>query len=199
MLAKTLSESGINNSEVGLSLFEDLYPDIDTIKLSRVSNFFEHLWTRYLESSFYPQSSDIIFKSLVISAMYKSGLSPLYFQASFYPFPNIDFDCSSYSKLFGPITLSFAMSFKSADQTLALKSTVLKQVHPRSKSFLITMDAREAAVVNKKIGVGLVLGLDKVIVANSPAFDELVGDLKSYNLYQPNPVDVLTSTRFIGN
>jgi len=78
-----------------------------------------------------------------------------------------------------------------------MKASILKQAYPRSKSFLITMDEREAGVVNEKIKTGLVFGLDDVIVANQSSFDDLINELQNYTLFEPEPIDFLKSTRFI--
>ena len=64
--------------------------------------------------------------------------------------------------------------YKQAD----LESIALKYVHRKALSYLITLDEKEANGVKNKIVSGDVIGLDNVIVATNPEFDELILELK---------------------
>ena len=56
---------------------------------------------------------------------------------------------------------------------------------------------KEAATNNAKIESGLILGLDEIVVATQPAFDELITELKELTYYKPEKIDVLVSSRVI--
>jgi len=193
-----LYETGFLNTPDSRESFKNLFASHEACQIGSSSSQIRSMWDTYLASSFYPRCNDAIFNSLVTLMLGKQRIRPLYFQAQFYPFSNIEYECATYSKVYGPIIITPSLNITSKLSAISLKSAILKSIHRRSKSFLITMDERKAAVVNQKIGVGLVLGLDKVVVASSSGFDTLIQDLKSYTLYKPEPVDVLTSTRFIG-
>ena len=74
---------------------------------------------------------------------------------------------------------------------------MLRQVHRKSECYLITLNKNEARSVQKKINEGQVLGLDKVYLADENGFNELVEHLKSFTLYQPDKIDIITSKRII--
>ncbi len=74
---------------------------------------------------------------------------------------------------------------------------MVRQVHRKAKSYLITLDTKAANLVNRKIENGQVLGLDNVIVATSNAFDILITELSHMQFYTPAKIDVLSSKRLI--
>ncbi len=98
---------------------------------------------------------------------------------------------------FGPIIFSAKTSLRERYKQADLEGMMLRQVHRRSKSYLITLNELEANNVNEKIKNGQVLGLDSVIVASNESFDELIAKLKTYNYYKPEKIDILTSARLI--
>ena len=138
-----------------------------------------------------------IFQRLIVSIFYCNKISPLYFDSSFFPYKNIEFDCATFSKENGPIIIHLIKNCESSLGEIINKNNLLRQIYPTLISFLVTMDAKEAANANKKIKTGQILGLDEVVVADTAAFDKLIDELKTYTLYDPEPVEVLTSTRFI--
>lgn len=74
---------------------------------------------------------------------------------------------------------------------------MLRQVHRRSKSYLITLEKGEATTVRKKISEGQVLGLDDVILATSESLDMLIDELAGYTYIKPPRVNIVSSTRII--
>ena len=176
-------------------IFDDLYSDILTITYSSEASLINDLWVRYT-----PTNSALngnVFEGILASVLYRSGILPLYVQAKLSYVPNVDFDFVAYTKEFGPIILSAKTSLRERYKQADLEGMMLRQVHRKSKSYLITLNVAEANSVNNKIENGLVLGLDDVIVATDEKFDKLIVELKTYHYYQPEKIDVLTSTRLI--
>lgn len=176
-------------------IFDDIYSDILTFKYSSESEFIAELWQRYEANSV--SMNGAVFEGLLATILYKSGVLPLFVQAKLSFVPNVDFDFVAYSREFGPVILSAKTSLRERYKQADLEGMMLRQVHRRSKSYLITLNAKEAKSVNKKIEKGLVLGLDKVVVATEPSFDELIDELKTMHFYRPDKIDVLISSRVI--
>jgi hypothetical protein len=63
-----------------------------------------------------------------------------------------------------------------------VEAIALKYVHRKALSYLITLEENEAKSVKAKIKSGDVICLDNVIVATSSEFDELIADLKKFQL-----------------
>ena len=63
---------------------------------------------------------------------------------------------------------------------------MVRQVHRKTKSYLLTLDVAEARRINKKIDEMQVLGIDRVVVAKNPEFDELIKELRSYFISLPH-------------
>ena len=78
-----------------------------------------------------------------------------------------------------------------------IEGMMMKQVHKRAKSYLLTLDLKEAGNVSKKIDDGRVLYIDKVCVPTEPEFDDLIKELKTYCLYEPGSVPVVQSKKII--
>lgn len=176
-------------------IFDDIYSDILTFKYSSESKFISDLWDRYEANSV--SMNGAVFEGLLATILYRSGVLPLFVQAKLSFVPNVDFDFVAYSREFGPVILSAKTSLRERYKQADLEGMMLRQVHRRSKSYLITLNAKEAKSVNKKIQTGLVLGLDKVVVATEPSFDELIDELKTMHFYRPDKIDVLISSRVI--
>ena len=111
--------------------------------------------------------------------------------------PNVEFDFVAYSQQHGPIILSAKTSLRERYKQADLEGMMIRQVHRRAKSYLLTLDYKAALLVNDKISKGQVLGLDKVIVATDRAFDDLIKSLQNFDFYEPKPIEVLTSKRLI--
>jgi hypothetical protein len=78
-----------------------------------------------------------------------------------------------------------------------LEAIVLKNVHRKALSYLITLEENEALSVKNKINAGDIIGLDDVIVATKPEFDEFITRIKQYALSEPPSVKVIESNQAI--
>jgi len=111
--------------------------------------------------------------------------------------PNAHFDVLVYTKEIGPIVLSAKTSLRERYKQADLESQALRGVHRRSKTYLITLDEREAAGVARKIESGDVIALDSVVVANNSDFDRLISDLSDYTFIKAPEFSAVTRGRYI--
>lgn len=176
-------------------LFDSLYTDILTKPFTSESAFVTELWGRYPQGT--PSLNGAVFEGILAAIFYRSNILPLFIQAKLSFVPNVDFDFVAYSEEYGPVILSAKTSLRERYKQADLEGMMLRQVHRKAKSYLLTLNKQEAKSVNNKIDDGRVLGLDKVIVATQPEFDQLILELKQLSYCKPEKIDVLTSTRLV--
>ena len=78
-----------------------------------------------------------------------------------------------------------------------MEAIALKYVHRKALCYLITLDENEANRTKEKIKRGDIIGLDKVIVATSNEFDDLIGELKGYEFLEPPTVKIIESNQIV--
>ena len=177
-------------------IFDRLYSDILDDTFITPSDFIGRMWSRYEDGE--PSLNGKVFEGLLACLLYRMEVLPIYLQAKLAFVPNVDFDFVLYSKEFGPVVLSAKTSLRERYKQADLEGMMLRQVHRRSKCYLLTLNQSEAANVRRKISSGEVLGLDDVILATSEDFDGLVSELSGYTYVKPPKVDVISSSKIIG-
>ena len=180
-----------------LEVFNKIYPDILTCEFVSEYQFILEMWSRYEFSKKSNNLDSHIFRALISVLFYKRKILPIHANASLNYLPNHNFNFVAYTEECGPIILSTQPKMSGRYKEVGLAVAVLRHVHRAAKSFLITLDAKEAKTVNKKIKNDLALGLDEVVVATAPEFNKLIKTLKSFTYIAPPKVDVLTSKRII--
>jgi len=188
----------ISTNGKSAELFEELFPKILENNYSSPSSFIKKNWAVYKnDPTGNSNVNGAIFEYLLASIFYLEGIKPIFFQAQVVFVPNVNFDFLCYSKEFGPIVFSAKTSLRERYKQADLEAMALKNVHRKSKSYLITLNETEANSVNKKIASGDVIGIDEVIVASSFNFDELLRSMKEYSFIKPEKVDIITALRTI--
>ena len=179
-------------------IFDQKYKDVLEVEIKSCSDFIKEMWTRYLaRRTKNPGLNGYVFEGLLAVLFYRLGISPIFLQAKMAFIPNVEFDFVAYSKEIGPIVLSAKTSLRERYKQADLEGMMMRQVHRRAKSYLLTLNAAEAKNINSKIQEGKVLGLDRVYVASESEFDDLVEELTSYTLIEPAAKPVVQSSRII--
>ncbi len=199
--SKELNELGLISGNRVSDIFDEFYSDILTRNFDSPSAFVKDLWPKYWLNydNKSPSLNGAVFEGILATLLFRSEILPLYVQAKLAFVPNVEFDFIAYTEEYGPIILSAKTSLRERYKQADLEGMMLRQVHRKAKSYLITLNSREADTLNKKIKNEEVLGLDGVIVASDKKFDELINELKTYEYVQPEKMDVLTSSRLITN
>ena len=181
-----------------INIFNRIYPDFLTLKYNSPAKFFTEMWKRYYEHPARSSQLDIrIFRTLLSTVLYRQGILPFYRSARLHNVPNVEFDFVAYCKECGPVILSAKTSLRERYKQADLEGMMVRQVHRKAKSYLITLDNQAARLVNEKIHNGQVLGLDDVVVASEPKFDKLIEEIAKLNFYTPEKIEVLTGKRLI--
>lgn len=202
-----LNKLNIVSSQDGQSsrIFENLFPSFLELKYQSPSDYVNIYWNAYLEvrEKLIPNEqtrrgiNGKIFEYIICTALIREEILPIFINAKVAFVPNINYDLLLYSKENGSICLSAKTSFRESYKQADLEAMALKNVHRISKSFLITLSDTDAEQVSKKIIKGDTFGLDDVIVATSPKFDQFVDELKSLNFSLSPSVAVIESNQII--
>lgn len=140
-----------------------------------------------------------MFEYILASLCIREELLPLYLGARVAFVPNVIYDLMYYTSERGPICWSVKTSLRERYKQADLESIALKYVHRKALSYLITLSVNEAKSVKEKIKTGDVIGLDDVVVATEPEFDNLILDLKKYKFEKPPTVQVIESNLIVTN
>ncbi len=128
---------------------------------------------------------------LVQYILCKNDILPFYKQAKVAFVPNVNFDALLYTKEIGSIVLSIKTSLRERYKQADLEAMALKQVHRRSKTFLLTL-SEEYLSINKKIAKGDVAGLEKAINCRNTDFDSFIEELKQYTIVEAGSIEIVT-------
>lgn len=181
-------------------IFENLFPgktflDID---YDSPSDYVTKYWNKYKELG---KNSKVIngtiFEIIIYTLFVREGLLPMYLQAKVAFIPNVEYDMIIYNKEVGPISISLKTSLRERRKQADLEAIALKYVHRKSECYLISMDEQEVNAAKQEIKEGCLLGLNNVILASSPEFDNFIRNLKKYPLTESGTVEVITSSKIV--
>lgn len=150
------------------------------------SQFMSNIWNTYNQRNNVINGK--VFEAALALVLVRCGLEPLFTQAKLAFIPNVEFDFVLYSDDCGPIVLSAKTSLRERYKQSDLEGMMLRQVHRKSQSYLLTMDQKEAPRVVAKLEDGTILGIDEVVLTNSEKFDDLIQNLRRHNFIIPDKV-----------
>ncbi len=187
---------GTNNKAE--KIFDSLFPDFMKVEYETPSQYVQQYWNAYcLNPERTNNLNGKIFEYILATLFVRENILPLYMSAKVAFVPNVIYDLMLYTSERGPICLSAKTSLRERYKQADLESIALKYVHRKALSYLITLEEKEAKSVKEKIKSGDVIGLDNVIVATSSEFDQLIKELKKFELSEPPTVKVIESNQII--
>jgi hypothetical protein len=189
MLLKNIT--GINEKSKAVETYYKVFGKNWGKEIKSPSEFIKLSWEKVLSNDLTRNDNGAIFEYLVAVCLYSKKILPFYLQAKISFVPNATYDIVLYNAEGYPITLSIKTSLRERYKQADLEGLALKNVHRRAKNYLITLSAKEYEGVKKKIQGGDVAGLDKIILADSPEFDDLLTELSQMKLVKPEAVEVI--------
>jgi hypothetical protein len=177
-----MSEASTSSS-ASAKLLLDIQPNLQSIDIEKPSKYVEFIWqkaendkrlTRDVRGKF--------FELLIASALIKNQVLPFFWQAQLEFVPLANFDLVVYTIEHGPIVLSLKTSIRERYKQAEFEAQAMKDVHRRAKNFLVTIETEEAISLRSKIDLGVLTGIDEVVVANEDSFDKLITFLKSLTI-----------------
>lgn len=136
-----------------------------------------------------------IFEAIIATCFYREGVLPFFLQAQVTFVPNVDFDIVLFKDMQrSPIGISLKTSLRERYKQADLEAVALKYVHRNAENYLISLQSGEVDSVKQKLLHGDLLGLNKIIAADMPEFDEMIDYLKSIKFTNPGEVPIITGT-----
>ncbi len=161
------------------------------------SDYVKECWARYKNNASpatYEENNSLngrLFEVIIVTALYRKGIRPFYYQAGARLVPDVDYDIIMYDKDEDiPITISVKTSSRERYKQADLEAYAFKNVHRRSLNYLIMLNPKDCTDVQKKIDNEMTLGLKSVIQADTKAFDDLVDDLKKRKLSKSPKIEL---------
>lgn len=186
-------------------IFEDLFPSFMDIEYDKPSDYVSIFWNAYINKRNLLGLNDQtlrgingkIFEYIIATLLIREKIFPIFMNAKVAFVPNINYDLLLYTSDQGPICLSAKTSFRERYKQADLEAIALKYVHRKSKSYLLTLTEADAISVNSKQRTGDVIGLDQAIYTLSFDFDNLITDIKGYNLTDSPTITVIESSQIV--
>ena len=187
------------------SIFEELFPSFIEIIYNKPSEYIYIYWNAYLEIREQKVPNEQtrrsingkLFEYIIATLLIREKIFPIFMNAKVAFVPNINYDILLYTSDQGPICLSAKTSFRERYKQADLEAIALKYVHRKSKSFLITLSEADANSVNDKQKTGDVIGLDKAIYSLDDNFNDLILEIKKYNLTNAPTINVIESNQIV--
>ena len=176
------------------NLFKDI---IANVTYTTPSGLISNCWAEYekrAENTSVDSSKNRNGQFLELLVQYilcKNDILPFYKQAKVAFVPNVNFDILLYTKEIGVIVLSIKTSLRERYKQADLEAMALRQVHCRSKTFLLTLSSEHLSI-NKKIEKGDVAGLERAINCHALDFDSFIEELKRYNFTEAGSVEIVS-------
>jgi len=180
-----------------LAVFSALIPDFTHFTDLEPSEYINRFWSKY--NNEFTEDNSIngkIFEYILISLLINKNIMPHYVQAKVAFVPNVDFDLLIYSKE-KIIALSVKTSLRERYKQADLEAIALKYVHRKAENYLITLNSKEAIIVNGKIENGDVIGIDKVIDAKSKNMDDFMRMLGNIDCVKAGKIDIIDAMSMV--
>lgn len=180
----------IGRNQDSCNVFLDICPDFTADADLSASAFIHKYWTIY--NNYTPRSNSMngqIFELIISTMLINKEITPFFIQSNVAFVPNVRYDILLNSLEMGLIGLSLKTSLRERYKQADLEAYALKNVHRKSKSFIITANSREASNVNRKIEEGELLALNKVY--HYQDIDELIEKLAQLTFTIPAPVEIV--------
>ena len=201
-----LTDYGIAGDRDGAAVerFERLVPDFFARPELSPRQYLSDFWARYCET-FGTGGEGGAGRSLngkvaeyaVATLLLRLGIHPFYMGASVSLVPNADFDIVLCDAAKGPVCLSIKTSLRERYKQADLEAFALRNVHRKSRNYLITFDRPKARIVAEAIAAGEVLGLTAVLHPDLPGFNDVFEDLRGGRYTQPRDIPFFQSTQHL--
>lgn len=147
-----------------------------SVKYKSPQEYIYQYW-QALQKANQPNLHGNVFEYIIYSLLFRENICPFYTQAKVAFVPNVNFDALLYNRS-APISLSLKTSLRNGYKMDDLEAVALRYIYRRSKSYLLTMDTKEANVQKAKILSGDIMGLDAIIDCNTEDINQLIAELK---------------------
>lgn len=179
----------MTNNEVVKELFSN-YPINPAMSAGELVNFY---YQQYLDDYGSNNSRNgTILEEILVIALLRAGVSPVYTQAQMAFVPNVIFDILIYNQK-TPVCISSKVSLRERWKQADIEAMAMKYVHRRAKSYVLTLNAQE--VVARRRDENSYVGIDAFVVANTEEFDELIEELLEIEVTESETIEIIKDSR----
>lgn len=173
-------------------ILNEIFTNIDTTDLLP-SEFVAQSWEYYQVNCDVSNSlNGYVFEGIIMMALAQENISPIYEQVELTYVNHAIFDIFLYSE-----EMSYALSLKTSLRErwkqADLEGLALKQVHKKSKNYILTLSDEE--VQRRRNDDVDYHSLDGFILADTPEFDELVSELRQREFEVAGTVTIIKHDR----
>ncbi len=174
-------------------------PDFKSLSSSSPHEYVKSCWQNYKSNCPDKEQKQSlngkIFETIIATCLYREGILPMFLQAQVTFVPNVDFDVVLFKEeQFSPIGISIKTSLRERYKQADLEAVALKYVHRNAENYLISLKSGEIDSVKQKLRQGDLLGLNKIVAADTKEFDEMINYLKSIKFINPKKVSIISGT-----
>ncbi len=182
---------------------DEISDDFQKISSGSPADYVKYCWDKYekIKSQYCKNDQSeralngAIFDLIIRTCLYREGILPMYLQACVTFVPNVKYDVILFDgERNAPIGISIKKSLRERYKQADLEAVALKYVHRRAKNYLVGLDRDENDNAGEKIIEGSIMGLDKIITADSKDFNDFIASLKKLKLIEPPNVPVIYGT-----
>jgi len=175
-------------------IIRELIPNIHVDAQLPASAFIEKYWEKYqLEYPSINSLNGTVFEELIAISLVRKGITPFYLQANIAFIPNVDYDFVIYCEDIGPLVLSAKVSLRERYKQADLEAVVLKNIHRKSESYLISANEKEVRARKGKLDE--VMAIDDIIYIFSADYDELLDQISQKMIIESPTVTTVESSK----
>ena len=171
-------------------LISDIYVDVDLPE----SQFIEKYWGKYLSE--FPSINTLngtVFEELIAISLVRKGITPFYMQANIAFIPNVDYDFVIYCEDIGPLVLSAKVSLRERYKQADLEAVVLKNIHRKSESYLISTNRQEVQARKGKLDE--LMAISDIIYIFSSEYDDLLDRISQKTIIESPTVSTIEASK----
>lgn len=185
-----------NSTNQSCIAFKEICPDFTQLVGLNPREYIMQLWTLYEEKVDRNKNlNGKVFELIIGTLLINQNIKPFYTQSKVAFVPNVEYDIILYTEDKNPIVLSLKTSLRERYKQADLEAYVLKNVHRKSESYIITMNSSEANNINRKIEKGELLALNKIIDLDN--IDNFITQLKKHTFCESESINIITGGNLV--
>ncbi|MFA9487548.1 MULTISPECIES: hypothetical protein [unclassified Mannheimia] len=164
------------------------YPINQNWKPSEFISFYWSVYTSEFDSN--NSVNGGVFEQLLVLALLRENISPIYVQAELAFVPNVILDIVLYNRK-TPITISAKTTLRERWKQADLEAMATKYVHRDALCYVVTLS--ESEVVARRREVNSYIGINDFVLAHTSEFDLLVEKLKQIQITTSESIKIIQS------
>ncbi|MDG6447981.1 hypothetical protein [Glaesserella parasuis] len=164
------------------------YPINQKWKPNELISFYWNVYTSEFESN--NSVNGGVFEQLLVLALLREKISPVYVQAELAFVPNVVLDIVLYNRK-TPITISAKTTLRERWKQADLEAMATKYVHREALCYVVTLSENEVLARRKE--ENSYMGINDFVLAHTDEFNQLVEKLKQIQITESESIKIIQS------